>query len=162
MTSKWIKPVGATLLAAGMAFVYAETPSTKSPSANPQHRAENRQQWQQRRFDRLSSYLNLTDAQKTQAKATLKAAHESSMQYSAQLKQNRQALQAAIKADNKADIEKLSAEQGRLMGKTMAIRTEAFAQIYQTLTPEQRAKADQLPAHMRAMRHEHMQNRRQG
>ena len=160
MTSKWIKPIGATVLAAGMALAYAETPSNTAPAAPPhQHSAQSRQQWEQKRFDRMSAYLNLTDAQKAQAQTILKSAHQNAMQFGTQLKQNRQALAAAIKADNKADIERLSAEQGRLMGKTMAIRTEAFAQIYQTLTPDQRAKADQMHSHFNSMRHERTGNR---
>jgi Spy/CpxP family protein refolding chaperone len=163
MTSKWIKPVGAAVLAAGMTFVYAETPSPTAPPANaPQHRMMNRQQREQRRFDRISAYLNLTDAQKTQAKSILNEARENAKQLHAQMKQNREALGNAIKADNKTEIDKLSAEEGSLIGKTMAIRTEAYAKIYQTLTPDQKAKADQLPQHMRAMWHQHMTNRRQG
>ena len=63
MKSKLLKFTGAAILAAGMAFVYAETP------AEPQHHAANRQEWAQRRFDRMASTLNLTDAQKTQAQS---------------------------------------------------------------------------------------------
>jgi len=39
------------------------------------------------------------------------------------------------------------------------MRNEAIAKIYSSLTPEQRAKADQLPAHIRQMRQQRMQNR---
>jgi Spy/CpxP family protein refolding chaperone len=138
MKSKWLKFTGAAILAAGMAFVYAETPS------QPQHRGANRQEWAQRRFDRMATQLNLTDAQKTQAQGFLQQARESAKQFAPQLKQNRQALAEAVKAGKTADIERLSGEQGQLMGKMMAIHSEAFAQIYQTLTPEQRAKADQM------------------
>ena len=149
MKSKWFMPIGAAILVAGAAFVYAQT------EPNPgQHRAVNRQEWMQRRFDRMSAALNLTDAQKAQAKTILQGAHQNAMQYSTQLKQNRQALAAAVKADNTADIERLSAEQGSLMGKMMAVRSEAFAKIYQTLTPDQRAKADQMHEHFGTMRHQ--------
>ena len=153
MKSKWLKFTGAAILAAGMAFVYAETPS------QPQHRAANRQEWAQRRFDRMSAYLNLTDAQKTQAQGILKEAHESAKQFAPQLKQNRQALAEAVKAGKRADIERLSSERGQLMGKMTAIHSEAFAKIYQTLTPEQRVKADQMQQqHFRGMMHERTQN----
>jgi Spy/CpxP family protein refolding chaperone len=157
MKSTWIMPIGAAVVAAGLAFAYAETPSNSAPRDH----AATRQQWMQRRFDRMSAYLNLTDTQKTQAQAVMKAAHENAMQFQAQLKQNRQALAAAVKTDNSGEIDRLSAVQGQLMGKTMAIRTEAFAKIYQTLTPEQRAKADQLQAHSRSMQHQRTQNRKQ-
>ena len=155
MKSKWFKPIGAVVLAAGMAFAYAQTQS------NGPHRPAKRQAWMQHRFDRMSAQLNLTDAQKTQARAILKDAHTNAMQFGAQLKQNRQALETAVKADNTADIERLSAEQGSLMGKMVAIRTEAFAKIYQTLTPDQKVKADQMAQHFGAMRHERPQSRKQ-
>ena len=157
MKSKWFKPVGAAVLVAGMAFAYAQTES-KGP-----HRSANRQEWMQHRFDRMSAALNLTDAQKTQAKAVRDAEHQSAMQIMPQLKQNRQSLAEAVKAGNTAEIERLSAAQGSLMGKLTAIRTEAFAKIYQTLTPEQRAKADQWSAHSGMMRHPRpAQTRKQG
>ena len=151
MNSKVIKSIGAGVLAAGLAFAYAET-------APPQHRAANRQEWSARRFDRMSTQLNLTDAQKTQAKAILKEAHESAMKFAPQMKQNRQALAEATKAGNNADIERLANEQGSLMGKMIAVRTEAFAKIYHTLTPEQRAKADQFRSRM----HQRIENHHRG
>lgn len=138
MKSKWFKFTGAAILAAGIALVYAETPS------QPQHHATNRQEWAQRRFDRMSSHLNLTDAQKTQAQGFLQQARESAKQFAPQLKQNRQALAEAVKAGTTSEIERLSNVQGQLMGKMIAVHSEAFAKIYQTLTPEQRAKADQM------------------
>jgi Spy/CpxP family protein refolding chaperone len=151
MKSKWFRLAGASILAAGMAFVYAETPT--QPQAQQQHKSGNRQEWAQRRFDRMAANLNLTDAQKTQAQAFIKEARESAKQLAPQLKQNRQALATAVKAGNTADIERLSAEKGNLMGKMTAIHTEAFAKIYQTLTPDQRAKADQMHQQMRSRMH---------
>ena len=150
MKSKWFKFTGAAILAAGMAFVYAETPS------QPQHHAANRQEWAQRRFDRMATQLNLTDAQKTQAQGFMQEARASAKQFAPQLKQNHQALAAAVKAGNTADIERLSNQRGQLMGKMMAIHSEAFAKIYQTLTPDQRTKADQMQQqHGRGMMQHH-------
>jgi len=156
MQSKWIKSIGAVVMAAGIAFAYADTPSQGN---QPSHRAGNRQQWMQHRFDRFSAALNLTDAQKQQAQAAFKEAHQATAKFAPQLKANREAMAAAIKADNKTEIDRLAAERGRLMGKTMATRDEAFAKIYQTLTPEQRTKADQMREQFRTRMHEHMQNR---
>jgi periplasmic protein CpxP/Spy len=161
MNSKWFKFAGAGILAAGMAFVYAETPTSSQPQA--QHKSATRQEWAQRRFDKMASNLNLTDAQKTQAQAFMKEARESAKQLAPQLKQNRLALAEAVKADKTGDIERLSAEKGRLMGKMTAIHSEAFAKLYQTLTPEQRVKADQMREHSRGTMHQRMQNhKRQG
>jgi Spy/CpxP family protein refolding chaperone len=38
------------------------------------------------------------------------------------------------------------------------MRHEGFAKLYSTLTPEQRAKADQLPARFRQMRQRRMES----
>lgn len=157
MNSKWFKIAGASILAAGLTFVYAEAPA--QPKA--QHKSATRQEWAQRRFDRMSASLNLTDAQKAQAQTFMQQARESAKQLAPQLKQNRQALAEAVKADKTADIERLSAEKGQLMGKMTAIHSEAFAKLYQTLTPEQRAKADQMRQHSRGMTHHRMQNKKQ-
>jgi len=152
MKSKWFKFTSAATLAAGMAF--AQTP------AEPQHHAANRQEWAQHRLDRMASDLNLTDAQKTQAQGIMQQASETAKQFAPQLKQNRQALAAAVKAGNTADIERLSAEQGQLMGKMMAIHSEAFSKVYQTLTPEQRVKADQMQQQFGGGMHGHGRNPR--
>ena len=114
----------------------------------------------QRGFERMATNLNLTEAQKTEAKAILKQSHEAARQFAPQLKQNREALAAAVKANNAAEIERLSAERGNLMGKMTALHSEAFAKIYQGLTPEQRTKADQMKEHFRGM-HQRRQGRSQ-
>jgi Spy/CpxP family protein refolding chaperone len=156
MKSTWMKPIGAAVLAAGMTFAYAETP------AQPQPHAAQRQGMAQRHFDRMAAYLNLTDAQKTQAQAVLKEAHESARQFAPQLKQDRQALREAVKAGNTDQIASIASDQGKLMGQMLAIRTQAFAKIYQTLTPEQKAKADTMEQHFRGAMQRRAHNRRQG
>ena len=159
MKSKWFRFAGASILAAGMAFVYAETPTQSQPQAH--HNRANRQEWAQKRFDRMASALNLTDAQKTQAQAFFKEAHESSKALMPQLKANREAMAAAVKANNTAEIERLSAEKGKLTGKMSAIHSEAFAKMYQTLTPDQKAKADEMHSQMRNRMHNGNHNRSQ-
>ena len=67
-----------------------------------------------------------------------------------EMRQNREALAAAVKANNTAQIERLSVQQGNLIGKTLAIKTQARAKFYATLTPEQRMKADQMFEQMRS------------
>ena len=95
--------------------------------------------------------LNLTDAQKTQAKEIFQQARQSAAPLRAQLKQDRDALRAAVKADNTAQIGRLSAAEGQVIGKLMTVRTEAMAKFYQQLTPDQKAKAEQL--HQQRMEH---------
>jgi Spy/CpxP family protein refolding chaperone len=116
-------------LAAGMALA-----QTAAPHHN--YRAAGRQ--------RMMQALNLTDAQKAQAKSIFDQARQSTAPLRAELKQDREALRAAVKADDTAQIGKLSSKEGQVIGKLMTVRTEAMAKFYQQLTPEQRAKADQL------------------
>ena len=96
-------------------------------------------------LDRLAQALNLTDTQKDQARTIFQQARQSAQPIRQELKQNREKLSAAAKITNSgSDIQKLATEQGRLLGKLIAIRTEAKAKFYQMLTPEQRVKDDQL------------------
>ncbi len=154
MKNSLLRFAGMAALASGM--VFAQAPA---PPAQPQSPA---QRWQQRRgqmFDRMAARLNLTDAQKEQARAIMQSARESARPIAQQLKQNRLALHDAIKAGKPdADIDQLAATAGSLIGQEAAIRTKAFAKVYALLTPEQRMKADQLGSHGRGMflgGHEH-------
>lgn len=117
-----------TALAAGMVFAQAVN--------HPNRRAMARQ--------RMEQALNLTDAQRAQAKTIFQSARQEAKPWVAQLKQDRAALKAAVKSDNLQQIDKLATARGQVMGKLMAARSEAMAKFYQILTPEQRAKADQM------------------
>jgi protein CpxP len=130
-------------LAAGMLFAQTQTA--------PQHRGPGRAFAHQR----MMQSLNLTDAQKAQAKTIFDQARQSAQPLRTQLQQNRQALNAAAKAGNSASIQQLSNDEGRLLGQLIAIRTEAKAKFYAILTPAQRAQADQL----QQKRQERMQQR---
>ncbi len=142
MTNRWMKFAAAGALAAGMAF--AQTTPAK-PQAQNGPRTERRAMARRHRFQAL----NLTDAQKQQAKAIFQQARQSAQPMVQQLKQDREAMHAAVKANDAAKIRQLSATEGKLRGEIMAVRENAMAKFYQTLTPEQRAKAD----HMASRRH---------
>lgn len=136
-------------LAAGMAVAQTPTPAPEAPAAKAHPRAAMRQ--------RLAQALNLTDAQKEQAKAIFQEARQTAQPLRQQLKDNQQALSAAVKANDAAQIQQLSGTQGNLRGQVLAIRSGAMAKFYALLTPDQRAKADQI--------HQHVQqrfNRRNG
>ena len=79
-----------------------------------------------------------------------------------QLKQVHTAMFQAIQANDTAKIDQFSAQEANLKGQISAMRHEAEAKIYSTLTPEQRAKADQLPAHLRQMRQRRNASRQNG
>jgi Spy/CpxP family protein refolding chaperone len=70
-----------------------------------------------------------------------------------QLKANHEALAAAVKAGDVAQIRTLSAQQGNLCGQMLDIRSEAMSKFYATLTPEHRTQADQTHQKM----HQRMQ-----
>jgi len=142
-------------LATGIVFAQAPTnnsqpaaPSAQSPSAQ-----QGRHAFMHGRLTRVAQALNLTDAQKQQAREIFQKARQSAQPVRQELKQNREALTAAAKADKSdAEIQKLSTEQGRLFGQMVAIRTEASAKFYQMLTPDQRVKADQMHQQFRRNR----------
>jgi Spy/CpxP family protein refolding chaperone len=149
MKRKLLGITGAAL-AAGMMFAQAPPPSG---GAQPQ--GQHRQWKRGQGFSRLSTKLNLTDAQKEQAKSIFDAARESSKPVAQELRQQRQALQEAAKAGKTdAEIDQLANQVGSLTGQMTAVRTKAFAKFYALLTPEQRTQAQQMRHHRRGAGHE--------
>ena len=135
----------AAAMAAGLAF--AQTPEgapnqTPAPAHTPSRRAAVRQ--------RLMQALNLTDSQKQQAKTIFQQARETTKPIREQLKQNREALTAAVKAGNAGQIQQISTARGALLSQMVAAHAQARAQFYKLLTPEQKTKADRIAAHIRA------------
>jgi Spy/CpxP family protein refolding chaperone len=103
----------------------------------------------------LSSYLNLTPAQQTQAKSIFDGARQSAQPIRQQLRQTRQSLRAAIQANNTAQIQQLAQTEGSQFGQLAAIRGNAMAQVYQILTPDQQQKMAQLQQARKAARRAH-------
>jgi len=135
MKRQMMKFATVTALATGMAFAQAPPPNLQGGLHN----------FVRQRMARTAQLLNLTDAQKQQAKIIFQQARQSAQPLREQLQQNRQALTEAAKAGNgNAVIQQLATRQGNLLGQMVALRTEAFAKFYAILTPEQRAQADQL------------------
>jgi Spy/CpxP family protein refolding chaperone len=92
---------------------------------------------------RLTAGLNLTDAQKEQARSIFTAARQSSEPVRAQLRQSKQALAAAVKAGaSSAQIDQLSNSMGPLLAQAAAIHAKAFSQFYSILTPDQKSTLD--------------------
>lgn len=96
----------------------------------------------------IATALDLTDAQKAQAKTIFDAARTQAQPLTQQLKQGHQNMAAAVKANDAAQIQSLATAQGALMGQLAAIHGKAMAQFYQILTPDQKAKADALHSQM--------------
>jgi periplasmic protein CpxP/Spy len=127
-------------LAAGMAF--AQTSAGTAPAA-PAAAAKGKAV-RGSLHHRMVKGLGLTDAQKQQAKAIFKQTKTANAPLRAQLQQNRQALSAAVKANDIGQIRQLTQVQGNLKGQAMAARAEGMAKFYATLTPDQKTKADRI------------------
>jgi len=93
---------------------------------------------------RMLKNLNLTADQKTQAKEIRQAAKTAVQPIRQQLQAGRQALGAAVKSGDAAQIQTLSTAQGALQGQALSIRSAALAKLYAILTPDQKTKADQM------------------
>jgi Spy/CpxP family protein refolding chaperone len=142
-----------TALAAGMALAQAPTTSTqpapqKAPFRHPMFGHE-----------QMMQALNLSPTQKQQSKTIFDDAKQKAEPIRQEMRQNREALHAAVKANNTSQIERLSSHQGELQGKALAIRSEAMAKFYAILTPEQRTKADEMMSRMRQRMEERMRER---
>jgi protein CpxP len=144
MKRHWMKLSAVAALAAVMAM--AQTTADPAQPAQPARPGRARMAARRGGFvlHRMVQALGLTDAQKTQAKSIFQAARQSGRPVRQQMMQNRQALSAAVKANDTAQIQSLTSQQGVLAGQLAANRAEAMAKFYAMLTPDQKAKADQM------------------
>ena len=134
-------------LAAGMAFAQAPAPATPQPAAG---KGAMKPRGMLRH--RMLKALNLTAAQRQQAKAIFQQTKQNVQPVAQQAKQNREALAAAVKANDTTQIQHLAAQQGTLQGQLLAMRSESMAKFYATLTPDQRTKAEQFQQKMRQLK----------
>ena len=105
------------------------------------------------RMNAMMSQLGLTDAQKTQAEAIFQNARESSKPVVQQLRQERQAIQAAIKAGKSdQEIQELAKAEGPELAQLAAVRASTRAKFYGLLTPDQKQKLETLHQSFRANR----------
>jgi len=99
----------------------------------------------QMKVDRLATLLSLTDAQKTEATTIFTNAYNSSQSIHTSLQTDQQTLSTAVKANDTAAIDQVSATIGTLQGQLAAINAKADAAFYAILTADQKAKYDALP-----------------
>jgi protein CpxP len=151
---------GVAALAAGMAFGQS-APTQPNQQNQPKNHMRRGAGGPGAMFERFGADLNLTDAQKEQAKQIFADARKSSESVHSQLSQNKQALSAAVKSGaSEAQIDKLSNDMAPLLAQTTAIHTKAFAKFYALLTPEQKDKVNARMDRMmnfgdRAAAHQH-------
>jgi Spy/CpxP family protein refolding chaperone len=105
------------------------------------------------RHGRMGAQLGLTDTQKSQARTIFQNSRQTARPVADQLRQDRQALQAAIQAGKSdQELQQLAAAQGADMGKLAGIRASAAAKFRALLTPEQQQKLDTMKASRRGQR----------
>lgn len=138
-------------LAAGMAFAQAPAQTT-TPAAPPPDSGKATMKPRAAMRHRMLQALNLTPAQKQQAKTIFQQTRQSVQPVAQQAKQNRQALAAAVKANDTNQIQQLATQQGTLQGQLLTLRAESMAKFYSILTPDQRTKADQIHQKMQQLR----------
>jgi len=105
------------------------------------------------RMARLARELNLSDAQKEQIKSIMQANRQNNLPLYQQLAASKKALLAATANGNfdQAKVQALATQQSQLMAQLTMQKAAIQHQIYtQVLTPDQRAKADELRARQMA------------
>jgi len=99
---------------------------------------------QDRFISEIETVLAMTPAQKDQAQTAIREARETARPVRQELMTTNKALQSAIHSDNTAQIQELSKTEGQEIGQLLNIRSSAVAKVYNTLTPQQKTRADAL------------------
>jgi Spy/CpxP family protein refolding chaperone len=157
MNTNWLRLLAIPALAGGIMIAAGQEPGGDQ-AAPPQ----SQQQGKRHPGARIAQYLNLTPEQQQAATAQMQQARAAGRPIRQQLTQVRQQMFQAIRANDAAGIQQLSSQEANLKGQLIALRSGAFGRIYSSLTPEQKAKADQLPAHFRQMKQHRMEMRQNG
>ena len=106
--------------------------------------------------------IDLTDEQKTQVKQITEASKTNVKPIREQMKANRQKLQELSANGNfdAAQVQAIAAQQGNLSARLIVEKERVKSQIFQVLTPEQRAKAAEMKAKMKERRQNRMEKRK--
>jgi len=100
----------------------------------------------QHRVDMLTKILSLTSDQQQQALTIFTEAETSVSSLHDSMKTSHEALATAVKTNDENGISQASATIGNLTAQMTATEAKADATLYATLTPDQRAKFDQIEA----------------
>lgn len=142
------------LVAMGAMFIFAQTaekPEGKREFGKKGHKRGG--------HAKMFRGLDLTDEQKAQVKQIRQTSKETVKPIREQMKANRQKLAELSASGNfdSAQVQTIAAQQGSLTSQMIVEKERIKSQIFQILTPEQKAKA----AEMKAQRQQKMQERRQ-
>lgn len=103
----------------------------------------------QRRIDFLTKQLSLTPQQQQQANTIFSEAANNAKATHDQMRTAHDNLKAAIQKNDTAGIEQAANTIGSLSTQMILAHAKAQAAFYQTLTPEQQAKMNDLESHHR-------------
>lgn len=112
------------------------------PQAAP---AEHRQEHKGRHHAGFAEKLNLTDAQKEQAKAIREKYRTSSTDVRTQMRTLHDQLKAARDANNTAEVDRLNQQREQLLASAKQTSTAQRDEFRAILTPEQQAEFDKMP-----------------
>ena len=153
-TYKVITAVAAIALSGTLAFAAAQTQGngTGSASGNASGDGWGGGHHLRSMARHLARKLNLTDAQKAQAKANHQAFVAANKPFFQQARATRQEFHAAKKANDTAKMDALKPTMQSQRAQFEELRQQQQAQFVSILTPEQKAQFDQLVAQRAARR----------
>jgi len=113
-------------------------------------------------LQRMTRELNLTEAQQAQIKTILQTQRAKIQPLMQQLHQNEQAQNAAVTgAFDETQARAFAGKQTQIMSDLIVEKERTKSEIYAVLTPDQRAKAQQLLEQRQQRRLQHMQKHSQ-
>ncbi len=126
------------VLASGAAF--SQTPSAEAPAEQQRHGKRHHKGG----AGRMAAALNLTDAQKEQAKTIREKYKASHTEVRTQMRDLRTRAEAAKQANNTAELDKIKQEREAVFAKAKVSWDAERAEIRSILTPEQQVKFDEM------------------
>jgi len=105
----------------------------------------------QRHLDFLTKQLSLTPQQQQQASTIFSEAASNAKATHDQMRAAHDSLKAAIQKNDSAGIEQAANTIGNLTTQMITSHAKAQAAFYQTLTPDQQAKMNELESHHHGM-----------
>jgi Spy/CpxP family protein refolding chaperone len=130
------------VLASGAAF--AQAPATEAPA---HHKSRDHG-----RSGRMAAALNLTDAQKEQAKTIREKYRAEHTDVRTQMRDLHTRAEAAKQANNTAELERIKQDRQSVFAKTKESWDAERAELRTILTAEQQAKFDEMPQRKRQHR----------
>ena len=131
-----------TYLAAGVlsaALAFGQRPDRGGPGGGE---PRDPQQMVEMRVNAMANRLGLTEDQKAKATSIFTDAQTAAQSVRTNSRTTRESLAEAVKNNNAAAIDQLSATLGTLSGQSIAIDSKAEAAFYSILTADQKAKYD--------------------